>query len=63
MTDFLTKEKTMSEQTLTAANEAIFHLQLDTNEAVRYVTKTARVDPKSAAQAIKEIMTGYKNRQ
>lgn len=53
----------MSEQTLNAANEAIFHLQLDTNEAVRYVIKHAKVDPKSAGHAIKEVMTGYKNRQ
>lgn len=52
----------MSETTLAAANQAIFHLQLDTNEAVRYVVKHAHVDPKTAGQAIKETLTGYKNR-
>jgi len=52
----------MSENVLAAANQAIFHLQLDTNEAIRYVVKTAQVDPKTAGQALNETMTGYKNR-
>lgn len=50
----------MSEKTLNAANEAIFQLQLNTNEAIRYVVKHAGVSPKEAGQAIKETMVGYK---
>jgi hypothetical protein len=62
MTDFLTKETAMSEQTLTAANQAIFHLQLNTDEAIRYVIKTARVAPKEAGEAIKHTLVGYKTK-
>ena len=50
----------MSEHVLTAANQAIFHLQLTTAEAVRYVVKQAQVDAKTAGQALKQIMVGYK---
>jgi len=50
----------MREQVLTAANQAIFHLQFNTNEAVRYVVKEAGVSPKEAGQALKQVMTGYK---
>lgn len=50
----------MSETTLAAANQAIFQLQLNTDEAIRYVIKNANVDPKSAGKAIKEVMTSYK---
>lgn len=50
----------MSEQVLTAANQAIFHLQLTTAEAVRYVVKQAQVDAKTAGQALKQVMVGYK---
>ncbi len=52
----------MSEKTLTAANQAIFHLQLNTDEAIRYVVKSAQVSPKEAGVAIKETMVGYKTR-
>ena len=53
----------MSETTLAAANQAIFQLQLNTDEAIRYVVKNAHVDPKSAAAAIKETMVGYKTKK
>lgn len=53
----------MSERTLSAANEAIFHLQLSTSDAIRYVTKTAQVEPREAGLAIKEVMVGYKSRK
>lgn len=52
----------MSEQTLNAANEAIFHRQLSTEDAVRYVAKTAEVSPSEAGRAIKEVMVGYKRK-
>ena len=52
----------MSERTLDAATAAIFQLQLTTDEAIRYVVKTAQVSPKEAGLAIKEAMVGYKRR-
>lgn len=52
----------MTEVTLNAANEAIFFLQLNTNEAVRYVVKQANVSPREAGDAIRDVMTGYKRR-
>lgn len=50
----------MSERTITAATEAIFQMQLNTNEAIRYVVKRTSVSPKEAGIAIKEAMVGYK---
>lgn len=52
----------MSEQVINVANQAVFQLQLNTNEAVRYVVKEAGVDARTAGQALKEVMTGYKRR-
>ena len=52
----------MSERTLNAANEAIFHRQLNTEDAIRYVIKSASVSPKEAGDAIKQTLTGYKHR-
>ncbi len=52
----------MSERTQAAANQAIFQLQLNTDEAIRYVVKTAQVSPKDAGLAIKEALVGYKQR-
>jgi hypothetical protein len=52
----------MSERTLSAANEAIFHLQLGTDDAIRYVVRNGQCDPKTAGQALKEVMVGYKAR-
>ncbi len=52
----------MSEKTLNVANEAIFQLQLNTDEAIRYVVKNAQVSPKDAGLAIKEALVGYKRR-
>jgi hypothetical protein len=37
----------MSEKTLKAANRAIFHLQLNTDEAIRFVIKNASVSPRT----------------
>lgn len=50
----------MIEKTLNVANQAIFHLQLNTDEAIRYVIKNASVSPKEASLAIKETLVGYK---
>ncbi len=52
----------MSERTLSAANEAIFHHQLPSNEAIRYVIKHSQCDVKTAGQALKSVMVGYKIR-
>jgi hypothetical protein len=52
----------MSEKTMTVATEAIFQLQLNTPEAIRYVVKRAGVSPRDAGTAIKEAMVGYKSR-
>ena len=52
----------MSERTLAAATQAIFQLQLNTDEAIRYVVKNAQVSPKDAGLAIKEALVGYKQR-
>jgi hypothetical protein len=52
----------MSEQTLAAANQAIFHLQFDTKDAIRYVIKHASVSPREAGEALKNVMVGYKRK-
>jgi len=52
----------MSEKTLKAANQAIFHLQLNTDEAIRFVIKNASVSPKEAGMAVRETLVGYKTR-
>lgn len=50
----------MQENILNRAGEAIFCLQLNTPEAIRYVVKHAHVDSKTAGQAIKQVLVGYK---
>jgi len=51
----------MSEQVINAASQAVFQLQLNTNDAIRYVVKEVGVSPKEAGQALKQVMTGYKS--
>lgn len=53
----------MSEKTIDIATEAIFQLQLNTTEAIRYVVKRASISPKEAGLAIKQAMVGYKLRR
>ena len=53
----------MSEKIMKAANQAIFHLQLGTDDAIRYVIKNASVSPRDAGIAIKETLVGYKTRK
>lgn len=45
-----------------AANEAIFHNQLPTPRAIRFVTSRAKVSRDKAVSAIDKALTGYKNR-
>ena len=52
----------MSNQVINAATQAVFHLQLNTNDAIRYVVQEAGVSPKEAGQALKQVMVGYRNR-
>jgi hypothetical protein len=61
--NFSTEENAMSDYALNAANTAIFHLQLSTEEAIRYVIRNASVDPKTAGSAIKQTLVGYKTRK
>lgn len=42
------------------ANEAVFVLQFNTNEAVRYIQRNARVDEKTAKKAFKDATTFHR---
>lgn len=44
-----------------AASDAVFYFQFNTNQAIKYVVTQAQVSPKIAGQALKQVMTGYKN--
>ena len=46
----------------TAANTAIYHLQLPMRRAVKFVTGHANVDHKKAKSAIDNALVGYKNK-
>jgi hypothetical protein len=43
------------------ANEAIFNLQFNTRDAVRYVMRNARVDEYTAQSAIRQTITFHKH--
>jgi hypothetical protein len=43
------------------ANEAIFTLQFNSREAVRYVMRNARVDESTAQSAIRQTVTFHKH--
>ena len=45
-----------------AANEAIYHQQLPTQRAVRFVVNRSRISRDKALVAITEALTGYKKR-
>ena len=53
----------MSEQVLDLANQAIFHQQLNSEYAIRYVMHNSGVDRATAQDALKQVMTGYKQRR
>jgi hypothetical protein len=50
----------MSEQVEKMANEAVFNLQFNTRDAVRYVQRNAQVDEATARSAIKSVTTFHK---
>ena len=57
--------KDMKQDTMTladAANAAIFHFQLPTQRAIRFVTSRARVDRNKAIKAIERTIIGYKTK-
>jgi hypothetical protein len=45
------------------ADEAVFQLQLPTAAAVKYVIHNSGVSQEAARQALKDTMTGYKNKK
>jgi hypothetical protein len=44
-----------------AANEAVFGLQLNIKQAVKFVVRNAKTDTKTAKKILKEVMVSYKN--
>jgi hypothetical protein len=50
----------MSEQVEKMANQAVFTLQFNTRDAVRYVQRNAQVDESTARLAIKTVTTFHK---
>lgn len=49
--------------TETAALTAVFHMQLNTRDAVHYIMGQAGVDRPTAEQAVTDIATAYKRRR
>ena len=45
------------------ADEAVFQLQLPTAAAVKYIIHNSGVSQEAARQALKDSMTGYKNKK
>jgi hypothetical protein len=60
---FLTKKEgsSMNSRVEAMANEAVFQLQFNTREAVRYVQRNAGADEKTAQAAIKAVTTFHKH--
>lgn len=50
----------MNELTETVASEAIFTLQFNTRDAVRYTIRNARVDEKSAQEAVRQVVVFHR---
>jgi len=44
------------------ANQAVFQLQLNSNNAVRYIQRNAGVDQATARQALMRTVTFYKQK-
>lgn len=42
------------------ANEAVFLLQFNSQDAVRYIQRNARVDAKTAQAAFKQVVTFHR---
>jgi hypothetical protein len=43
------------------AIQAVYQMQFNTRDAVRYVQRNAGADLASAQQAVKQVMTSYKH--
>jgi len=43
------------------ANEAVFQLQFNSRDAIRYIERNAGVDEKTARQALKEAVTFHRS--
>ena len=50
----------MSNQAERFANEAVFSLQFNSRDAVRYIQRNAGVDEKTATAALKAVVTFHK---
>jgi hypothetical protein len=50
----------MNAQVETMANQAVFQLQFNTRDAVRYVVRNTGVDQPTAQQAVKQVLAFYK---
>ena len=44
------------------ANQAVFQLQLNTREAVRFIQRHAQCDEKEATRAVREVATFHKQK-
>ena len=55
------KGSLMTPQVEAKANEAVFQLQFNTREAVRYVMRNAQADEKTAQSAIRQVTTFHKH--
>jgi hypothetical protein len=50
----------MNPQVEAMANQAVFQLQFNTRDAVRYVQRNTGVEQSTAQQAVKQVMSFYK---
>lgn len=50
----------MSNRVEAMANEAVFVLQFNSSEAVRYIQRNAQVDEKTAKKAFKDAVTFHR---
>jgi hypothetical protein len=51
----------MNAQVERFANEAVFTLQFNTRDAVRYVQRNAQVSETAATQAVRSVVTFHKH--
>ena len=54
--------KTVYNEVKYAANEAIYGLHLNKEQAVKFVVTNAKTDRKTAKKVLDHVMVGYKNR-
>jgi hypothetical protein len=53
-------ENKMTHQVEAVANEAVFRMQFNTRDAVRYVQRNASVDQATAQSAVRQVMVFHK---